>query len=271
MVSNDVNAVRALFPLLENKEWKEDVPRLVRGALQRQRKGSWDTTVANAWGVLAMEKFSDGFERVSVSGRTQAQILDETRSVDWKVNPKTSSLFFNISRQKQDLSVLHMGDGKPWLTVQSLAAIPLKVPLSTGYRITKKIMAVSQKSPGIWSRGDVARVTLNLESQADMTWVVVNDPVPAGSAILGTGLGRDSQILAQGEKREGWAWPAFEERSFESYRSYFEYVPKGKWTVEYTVRFNNEGTFHLPTTRVEALYNPEMFGESPNKDIAILQ
>jgi uncharacterized protein YfaS (alpha-2-macroglobulin family) len=30
------------------------------------------------------------------------------------------------------------------------------------------------------------------------------------------------------------------------------------------VRLNNEGSFNLPQTRVEAMYAPEMFGESPN-------
>ena len=47
------------------------------------------------------------------------------------------------------------------------------------------------------------RVRLDLEAQSDMSWVVVNDPVPAGAAILGTGLGRDSQILAQRREEAG--------------------------------------------------------------------
>ena len=98
-----------------------------------------------------------------------------------------------------------------------------------------------------------------------MSWVVVNDPVPAGVAILGTGLGRDSQIFASGEKKQGWVWPVFEERKFDSFRAYYRFVPKGKWTVEYTVRLNNSGVFHLPSTRVEALYAPEMLGETPNR------
>jgi alpha-2-macroglobulin len=34
--------------------------------------------------------------------------------------------------------------------------------------------------------------------------------------------------------------------------------------VEYTVRLNNPGRFALPPTRVEAMYAPESFGESPN-------
>lgn len=94
-------------------------------------------------------------------------------------------------------------------------------------------------------------------------------PRARGGAILGSGLGRDSRLLTREEKREGLAWPAFTERAFDAYRSYFAFVPKGKWTVEYTVRLNNEGTFLLPPTRVEALYAPEMFGEIPNAPVEV--
>ncbi len=113
------------------------------------------------------------------------------------------------------------------------------------------------------------RVRLELEAQSDMTWVVVSDPIPAGAAILGTGLGRDSSLSTEGEERQGWVWPAFEERSFEAFRAYYEFVPKGKWTVEYTLRLNSAGEFSLPPTRVEALYYPEMFGETPNVRVSV--
>jgi hypothetical protein len=150
------------------------------------------------------------------------------------------------------------------MTAQSLAAIPLKESFSSGYRIEKKFIPLEKKNPGWWSRGDLVRVRLDLEAQSDQAWVVVSDPVPAGASILGTGLGRDSQLLTQGEERKGYAWPTYEERSFEAYRAYYEYVPKGKWSVEYTVRLNQPGAFQLPSTRVEALYFPEMMGELPN-------
>ena len=109
----------------------------------------------------------------------------------------------------------------------------MKEPFSSGYKIKKSLIPIEQKQEGKWSKGDVIRVRLELEAQADMTWVVVNDPIPAGAGILGTGLGRDSQLLTKGEESKGWVWPAFEERSFEAFRAYYEFVPKGKWTVEY--------------------------------------
>ena len=64
-------------------------------------------------------------------------------------------------------------------------------------------------------------------------------------------------------------WAAFEERSFESFRSYYQYLPKGTVTMEYTVRLNNVGDFALPPSRVEALYAPEMFGEAPNARVRV--
>ena len=269
MVSGDVNAAKTILAFLSVNTWNEDMPRLVKGALSRQKQGHWNTTVANAWGVLAMEKFSKKFESIPVSGSTSVTMRKKSKAVAWKQTPKGKSLLFGWSGDKDTVAVAHKGTGRPWATIQSLTAIPLKKPISSGYKIKKTIKAIDQKKKGRWTRGDVARVTLELEAQTDMTWVVVSDPVPAGSSILGKGLGGESRILAKGEKRKGWVWPAFAERSFEAFRAYYEYVPKGKWTVEYTMRLNNEGLFHLPQTRVEALYMPEMFGEIPNKTVTV--
>ncbi len=269
MISNDLNAVRAALSLLHFERWKEDMPRMVQGALARQKRGRWDLTLANAWGILAMEKFSKAFEAVPVTGSTRATLSTQSQTTDWNASPKGKVSSFPWPAKKEDLLIFHQGTGSPWTTIQSLAAIPLKEPFSSGYKIKKTIIPVEQKEPQKWSRGDILRIRLEMEAQADQTWVVVSDPVPAGTTILGSGLGRDSQLLTKGEERKGWVWPTFEERSFEAFRAYYEYVPKGKWTVEYTIRLNQSGVFQLPTTRAEALYFPEMFGEIPNKTVEV--
>jgi hypothetical protein len=269
MVSGDVNANRLLLAMLDNPRWAADMGRLARGSLGRQHKGRWNTTVANAWGVLALDKFSQKFEREAVSGSTQMRLGDIVKTQDWNQQPKGASLDLPWPTKRAALKLEQNGSGKPWVTVQSLAAIPLTAPISSGYKIAKTITPVTQKQAGVWSRGDVFRVRLDLEAQSDMTWVVADDPVPTGASILGGGLGRDSRILTQGERREGWVWPAFEERGAQSFRAYYSFVPKGKWTVEYTMRINNPGEFSLPPTHVEAMYAPEMLGEVPNARIVV--
>jgi uncharacterized protein YfaS (alpha-2-macroglobulin family) len=204
-----------------------------------------------------------------VTGTTSAAVAGATRAIEWSQSPKGSVLAFPWPAGRADLSIAHAGTGLPWVTVQAQAAIPLKTPLSSGYRISKTLTPIERRAPDRWSRGDLVRVRLTIQAQSDMTWVVVSDPIPAGASHLGRGLGRASAIARQGEARTGAAWPAFEERAFDAFRAYYEYVPQGSFAVEYTIRLNQSGWFQLPATRVEALYAPEMFGELPNAPLEV--
>lgn len=269
MISGDVTSARLILTLLEAEKWTEDLPRLMRGFLGRQQRGRWDLTTANAWGTLATEKFTALFEAEEISGGTLVELAGQDRLLTWEESPEGGEMSLSWPAGRARLVLTHEGTGRPWAVVQSQAAVPLQEPLSSGFRIHRTLVPVEQKEPGRWSRGDVVRVRLELEAQAPVTWVVVDDPVPGGASVLGTGLGRDSRLAVQGEERRGWVWPAFEERSFEAFRAYYRYVPKGEWTVEYTLRLNSEGIFNLPATRVEALYAPEMFAELPNEVIRV--
>jgi len=298
MANGDVNTARLLLAVLDDPAWKEDIGRLAAGFIGRQQNGAWHTTTANLWGGLALEKFSKAFESTPVAGTTAATLgaAGAAAQVDWRRVERVKAgdaesashqgtmfgapaapgqLRHNTmflpwkSASKDTLAVTHDGSGSPWLTLQSVAAVPLKAPFAAGYAIRKTITPVEQAQPGRYSRGDVLRVSLEVNASADMTWVAITDPIPGGATILGSGLGRDSQIATQGERRSGAGWPAFEERSFEAFRSYYEYLPKGTVKMEYTVRLNNVGDFALPPSRVEALYAPEMFGEAPNARVKV--
>ncbi len=297
MTNGDVNAARLLLTALDDPAWKDDLGRLASGFIARQQRGAWSTTTANLWGGLALEKFSARLEATPVAGTTRATLGTATAAVDWaRVErikttdaggaPHQTTLFgapaapgglrnntlqlpWGKAPGAETLNVVHQGTGKPWLTLQSLAAVELKAPFNAGYVISRSVTPVEQAVPGKLTRGDVLRVTLEVNASADMSWVVITDPVPGGATILGSGLGRDSQIATQGEKRAGQAWSAFEERSFEAFRSYYEFMPKGVTKVDYTLRLNNPGDFSLPPTRVEALYAPEMFGEAPNARVKV--
>jgi len=265
MISADANANKLLVAFNDVAAWKDDMPRLVRGSLGRMQRGRWNTTVANAWGVVALRKFSDRFESTPVTGVTAAALGDEVVTHAWQPGAGDQTFARRLAwpESQQNVGIAQDGTGAPWVTLQSIAAIPLREPLSSGYRIARTVTPVQQQVAGQWRRGDVARVSLEVEAQSDMTWVVVDDALPAGATALGLGLGGDSALATQGERRQGVVWPAFEERTFTAYRAYFRYVPKGRFVTSYTVRLDNPGTFNLPATRVEAMYAPEMFGELP--------
>lgn len=298
MTNGDVNTARLMLAVMDDPAWKDDMGRLANGFIGRQQGGAWHTTTANLWGGLALEKFSAKFEAVPVAGVTRAAMGTGSAAIDWSkvervktsdaagaphqttwfgapsspghLRNNTGFLPWPGNGGKDTLAVTHQGAGKPWLTLQSVAAVQLKAPFSAGYAIKKTITPVEQAVAGRHTRGDIWRVALEVNASADMTWVVITDPIPGGATLLGGGLGRDSQIATAGQNSPtGNAWPAFEERSFESWRGYYEYLPKGVIKVEYTVRLNNAGEFSLPPSRVEAMYAPEMFGETPNARVTV--
>ncbi|HQU47755.1 MAG TPA: hypothetical protein PLM09_01270 [Casimicrobiaceae bacterium] len=236
------------------------------------QRGRWNTTVANAWGTLALAKFSGRFEATPPSGTPTATLGAETFAHRWDTDDGVRSFGQRLPwpDAKAGLALAQDGAGAPWVSVRSVAAIPLAEPISSGYRVTRTVTAARQQTPGIWRRGDLARVTLDVDAQSDMAWVVVSDALPAGATALGRGLGGESVIATSGERRVGTVFPAFEERTSGAFRAYFRYVPKGRFVVEYTMRLDNPGDFTLPPTRVEAMYAPEMFGETPSPPWSVL-
>ena len=282
MDSADANAARLILAVLDEPAWQDDLPRLVVGSLARQRGGAWLTTTANLWGSLALDKFAAKFESVPVAGRHRrrsrrcadggAPACGRAANVaTGRGRPRAGARDSPGRAARRRSTSTQEGIG------QAVAdgAEPGRDPAQGAARApatpsTRSVSAVEQKDKAKWSRGDVVRVRLEIDAQSDMTWVVVSDPVPGGATILGSAASaatRRSRRAAS--SATGSAWPAYEERGFEAFRSYYEYLPRGRHVVEYTVRLNNPGRFALPPTRVEAMYAPESFGEPPNPAIEV--
>src|SRR5690606_10668301 len=133
------------------------------------------------------EKFSKKFEATPVSGITAATLGAARAQVDWaRVEPipandaqagathqarsfgapaspgnlRNNRMFLPwpasaTPTARENLSVLQQGSGKPWLTLQSVAAVQLKAPFAAGYAIKKSVTPVEQAVAGQYSRGDV--------------------------------------------------------------------------------------------------------------------
>src|SRR5450432_1566026 len=123
MDSADANAARLILAVLDDPAWKDDLPKMVVGSLARQRGGAWLTTTANLWGSLALDRFSAKFESVKVGGRSTATLGDAAGAIDWGRSADGGSIQLAWPAQPAPLNVVQDGAGRPWLTVQSLAAV----------------------------------------------------------------------------------------------------------------------------------------------------
>jgi uncharacterized protein YfaS (alpha-2-macroglobulin family) len=281
MVSSDANAFRLIEAVIDDAGWQGDLPALMQGAMLRQQRGHWQGTVANLWATIALDRFSQRFESESLSGNTHLALGPlPVQNFAWpaKAGEANKLLLPWPARMAagERLQLTHEGSGKPWVMLQTIAAVPVSEARANGFRVTRELSAVQQKQPGKFSRGDLWRVRLVVEADQEMAWVVVSDPIPGGARIVDEGHGgaRESRLAdrsgaSAAKNGESRTWPTYVERSFGAYRAYYSHVPRGSFSVEYQLRLNNSGEFSLPATRVEAMYAPEVFAESPNARLVV--
>ena len=266
MTSGDEMAIKALEATLGRKGWEDDAGKLMVGVAQRQRRGHWDTTPANAWGAVTVRRFAELYPASAITGVTNIGLAGASASQSWPLPAETPSPL-RVALNAATMSLQHNGTGAPWATVSVKAAVPLKEPLNAGYRIKRSVSIVKAASKDRLTRGDVIKVRIEIVAAAGRTWVVINDPIAPGATIVGN-LGGQSEMLANQAGGSG-AQPSYVERGKDSWRGYFGWMPAGTHAVEYVVRLNGSGRFSLPPTRVEAMYSPAIRGQWPNAPLTV--
>ena len=269
MSSGDEMAIKALLVTMGRPGWSADDGRMMVGVALRQSRGHWDTTVANAWGTIAARRFAARYPAQAVMGVTTASLGSANASQSWPMASDAAPLRLTLPPAQMPLILKQAGGAGPWASISVLAAVPLKEALFAGYRIEKKVTAVSQAKSGQWTRGDVVKVRITVQATVGRNWVVVNDPIPPGATVLG-GLGGQSQQLAAAANGGEGVSPSYAERGNDSWKGYFEWVPEGRFVVEYAMRLNGTGQFKLPPTRVEAMYSPDIRGVIPNDPVTVV-
>jgi alpha-2-macroglobulin len=295
MANSDTNAARLLYAIMDSREsssallaeWLQDMPKLMQGLMAKQRNGAWSTTTANLWGSFALEKYGQAFERDSVTGSTSVDFGGKSEASSWlaaKVQggantAKELQVRWPTGQEVTSLEIKHQGAGRPYATVLIEAAIPVLGGVDQGYKLVKKFIPVSQSVAGKVTVGDVYRVELTIDAAQSMTWVAVSDSIPAGASILGSlrasevELKKSEQAATKPSNDSGrwsYAWLAFEEQRFDSYRAFYEFLPKGVTTVSYTFRVSQAGVLKVPASRIEAMYKPSVYGLLPNADWTVV-
>jgi len=269
MSSGDEAAIKALLATLGRPGWQDEAPKMMVGVALRQMHGHWDTTTANAWGAVAARRFGTLYPASAITGSTTLSLAGQSAVKMWPLSADARTVSFTLPGTVSPLRLMQSGGAGPWATVSVSAAVPLTEPLSAGYRMTKIVSVVQARTKGALTRGDVVKVTITVDATAERNWVVVNDPIPAGATVIGD-LGGQSAMLADTGAMQG-VQPSYVERGRDGWRGYFAWVPRGRFTVSYTMRLNGAGRFLLPPSRVEAMYSPAIRAAVPNAPVSVAQ
>lgn len=243
--------IKLILAKISDAGWRDDIPRLYQGLLSRQAEGSWSLTSNNAWGAIVIKKMKSYFAAEKVQGSFIVSMDKKVNTHLWQNGPQK---LFELpwDQRTTELSWAQQGVGRPWVTVSAKIDVPVTKPTFAGFTIEKKIIPVEQRKKNVWSVGDIAKVQLKVKPKVPQTWVVIEDPVPAGASVIQS------------------SWATAVERKEDLVRYYFSWFA-GDEVIEYNVRFNQPGQYRLPISRVEAMYSPDLFAELPESKWTVVE
>lgn len=328
MHSNTQTDAIALIALLElgerGGETGDDgmVPKIMAGIMaDRDPKlgGRWTSTHANAWALVAASRYYAIME--SETPNFTAKIwLDDLFAGEQvfagrdmaKVNQHIAMADL-LEQQVEHVTLAKDGPGKLYyrLGLRYAPADFKMSPVDRGYTVSRRYEAlpepgekqpdpeaVKQLGDGSWEikAGTNVKVTINLVAQDRSSYVVVDDPLPAGfegqnprfltsvaassqatvdHGYGGYGYGGYGHGFGYGRISHGWwfPWFSFDHTQMRDDRMllFADWLPAGVYTYSYTARATNLGTFVLPPVHAEAMYEPERFGHGSSSTVKIVE
>jgi len=256
--SRDSELARALLLQVEWFDDSKEASKLAFALLQRRYKGHWDTTIGNAMALLALQKYSDKYEKDKTTiGKVAVVLRGINRELEIGGNPITLPL----NGSEDQIQFQYENNPKAWLDWNISSRYPSQNSTYNGYTIEKKWRIVEETSSKKPKLGDVIEVELTIKSSFERVWVVVEDGLPSGSQHMGFVPNEISNRI----------YPTFEEKSFSNYRAYFDFLPAGESKLTYRFRIGAKGLLQTGNTRVEAMYSPEIFGTRKGETWEVLE
>jgi hypothetical protein len=284
--SNVRTTALILTTLLESGGGFEHSEKVIRWLTDQRKKGRWNSTQDNIYVFETFKTYYDLYEKqepnftagIKLENKEVLKELFAGRSLAVK---KKALPLSKLARGKDlPVAVSKQGPGRLYYGIRMTYAPqdPVKVR-DEGLAVFKQIVWLKTLQPvKEYLAGEVYKVTLNLVTPYERNYVVLDDPLPAGFEVINTSFDTESRELQRQMQQsesgddEYRRWRG----SFNHFETYDDRVLlfaddllAGEHSYSYFVRASTPGTFYLPASKAEEMYNPEVFGWCEDRVITI--
>ncbi len=273
------------------------LPPAVRWLMVNRTAEVWPSLHQTAWSVLALSDWMVASGELDAnyayqlnvnlqpesSGAFTPEMVTESELIEVPVDdllPPADINYFDFQRGE--------GDGLLYYTLHLDSAISVDAidPVSRGMTVSRQYFDAACDPEtetclpiDTITAGDRVRVELTLVVPDDRTYVLLEDPIPAGTEAIDPNLltsasGAGGSIVPQGRENGFgyWGWWYFDHIQYKDDAVVFlsQYLPAGTYQYSYFLETLIPGTYQaLPATARES-YFPEVFGRSAG-DIFVIE
>ncbi len=264
-------------------------PNVVRWLMvARQANGAWESTQETAWALIGLtdwmtvtgELKANYNYRVTLNGKSLASGSATAENLRDPVKLQVAVADLIKDQANRLVFDRSAGDGRMYYTAHLTVyqAVPEVKALNRGIVVARQYTIPDGKCgtkdnapcPAVTSAkvGQDIRVKVTIIAPNDLYYVVIEDPIPAGTEPVDTSLlttsvvGQAPQLDYENPLYYGWGWWWFSNTDLRDEKVVLSatYLPKGTYEYTYTVHASLAGTYNvIPTTGYE-FYFPEVSG-----------
>jgi len=282
--SNVRTSAIALDTLVRHTNDEQMTKQIVRWLMRVRERGRWRNTQENAWAMEALVDYYRRYESETPNFSATVTVADKPIARDEFRGRTTQAKSHDIP-----MPIL-LGGGQPPSAVQftregtgtlfylarlqyGLAGI-YHDAADRGFAIERHYSQTDFKA------GDLVKVTLRIRNTKERRFVAVTDPIPAGTEPVESWFATTASELAEqqrGEEAQGYDWMSWwkhggfdhVERHDDRVNLFATRLSEGVHEFTYVVRATTAGTFVTAPTRVEEMYEPEVFGRTATDVIEV--
>ncbi|MBL8164613.1 MAG: Ig-like domain-containing protein [Anaerolineae bacterium] len=277
-----------LDALIKLRPQSELIPNAVRWLMVARTGDAWETTQETAWSVMTLTDWmvlsGELQPAYSYSASLNGEKLTEGTATPETVRDSTVLRVQVADLLAQQANALAIGrtEGAGVLYYTAHLEAYLPVPeveaLNRGIIVERRYTMSGSDAPVTEARvGDLVNVRLTIIAPNDLHYVVIEDPIPAGTEGVNPNLSTEQQIgtepgLESDPLSYGWGWWWFSNIEFrdEKVVLYATYLPAGTYEYQYSIRAGLAGVYNVIPATGQEFYFPEVYGRSAGSTFTVL-
>ncbi|HEX8993345.1 MAG TPA: Ig-like domain-containing protein [Anaerolineales bacterium] len=259
----------------------------VRWLMVHRESGHWHSTQETAWSLIALTNWltaskeyeSDYSFALGLNGTMmkQGQITKANLTDPVKLTVANADLLKAVTNYL--VFTRGPGNGNLYYDAYLTTTLPVESiqPLDQGASLARQYFTLNDPKTPITEiqRGQLVRVRLTIVVPAELHYVVIDDPLPAGLEAIDSTIMTDTQVpskyTVQDYDERGWGWWYFDhvEKRDEKVVLSADDLPAGTYVYTYLARASSVGTFKvIPPTAAE-FYFPDVGGRGAGGEFVV--
>ncbi len=252
------------------------IEKLVAYILGKRRNGAWRNTQENSYALISLSEYfirKEGKEvDFNFTGRFDGKKLQTIKFNEIKKEIINIAME-EIANLSKELTLIleKSGKGKLFWMV-NLSYYPKGADfqeINQGFYVQKFYEDLNTgERKTVFKLGDLIKVRIKINVSAERNYVAVVDPIPAGTEIEDSYLKTTSLENQRKLGKISWHFNHIEKYD-DRMQIFADNLPQGEHEFSYILRVTSKGTFSVPPTKVEEMYNPEVFGTTKGEIVKV--